>query len=50
MIILKSLHEIAIMREANQIVAEILEMLKYKATPGTTTLELNETAEHFALV
>jgi len=48
MIILKSPQEIATMREANQIVAEILETLKEKATPSTTTLELNEWAERLA--
>jgi methionyl aminopeptidase len=48
MIVLKSPQEIAIMREANQIVAETLETLKQKANPGITTLELNELAEHVA--
>ncbi len=48
MIILKSEREIALMREANRIVAEILEALKERAVPGTTTLELNGLAEALA--
>ena len=48
MIILKSPQEIVTMREANQIVADILETLRQKATEGTTTLELNDTAEYLA--
>jgi len=42
MIVLKSPQEITTMREANQIVAEIIQALKERATPGTTTKELDE--------
>ncbi len=48
MIVLKTPEEIAIMHEANQIVAEILETLKQKASPGVTTLELDQMAEQYA--
>ena len=48
MIVRKSQREIALMRDANRIVAEILEVLKEKAVPGTTTLELNDAAEELA--
>ncbi len=45
MISLKSPREIEILRRANIIVAEILQELKEKATPGVTTLELDALAE-----
>ena len=48
MIVLKSPEEIGIMREANQIVAEVHEELKQRAVPGTTTRELDEIAEKIA--
>ncbi len=47
MIVLKSPQEIALMREANQIVAELLQELKARAVPGVTTRELDEIAERF---
>jgi len=47
MIVLKSPQEIAIMWEANQIVAELLRELKERAAPGVTTRELDELAERF---
>jgi len=49
MIVLKSPEEIAIMRDANQIVAEVHEELKQRAVPGTTTRELDELAERIAV-
>ena len=49
MIVLKSPEEIAIMRDANQIVAEVHEELKLRAVPGTTTRELDEIAERIAV-
>jgi len=45
MLVLKSPEEIAVMREANQIVAEVHEELKLRAVPGTTTRELDQIAE-----
>ncbi len=45
MILLKSPHELAIMRKANQIVAEILAELSAAARPGVTTEELDQLAE-----
>ncbi len=45
MLVLKSPEEIAVMREANQIVAEVHEELKLRAVPGTTTRELDRIAE-----
>lgn len=48
MIVLKSTEEIAVMRDANQIVAEVHEELKLRALPGTTTRELDEIAERIA--
>jgi len=45
MISLKSAREIEIMRRANVIVAEILQELKKKVSPGVTTLELDALAE-----
>ena len=41
----KSPGEIAVMREAGRIVAEVLEMLSQATLPGTTTLELDRLAE-----
>jgi methionyl aminopeptidase len=49
MIVLKSPEEIAIMRDANQIVAEVHEELKQRAVSGTTTRELDELAERIAI-
>lgn len=49
MISLKSAREIEIMRRANIIVAEILQELKQIATPGVTTLDLDELAEELTL-
>lgn len=45
MILLKSPQELAIMREANRIVAEILEELCAAVRPGVTTEELDRLAE-----
>jgi methionyl aminopeptidase len=49
MIVLKSPEEIAVMRDANQIVAEVHEELKLRAVPGATTRELDQLAERIAL-
>ncbi len=49
MIVLKSPEEIAIMRDANQIVAEVHEELKLRAVPGTATRELDKLAERIAI-
>jgi methionyl aminopeptidase len=49
MIVLKSPEEIGIMRDANQIVAEVHEELKQRAVPGTTTRELDDLAERIAI-
>jgi methionyl aminopeptidase len=49
MVVLKSPEEIAIMRDANQIVAEVHEELRQRAVPGVTTNELDEVAERVAL-
>ena len=49
MIVLKSPEEIGIMRDANQIVAEVHEELKQQAVPGTTTGELDKIAERIAV-
>lgn len=49
MIILKSQQEIAVMRDANQIVAEVHQELKLRAVPGATTRELDDLAERMAL-
>jgi methionyl aminopeptidase len=46
---LKSAREIEIMRQANVIVAEILQELKQKVAPGVTTLQLDELAEELTL-
>ncbi len=47
-IILKSPSQIVIMKEANQIVAQTLSMLRDYIKPGVTTLELDKLAEKFA--
>ena len=41
MIILKSSQELARMREAGRIVAEVLARLREKVAPGVTTAELD---------
>jgi methionyl aminopeptidase len=48
-IALKSPREIEIMRRANVIVAEVLQELKHRVTPGVTTLELDAIAEDLTL-
>jgi methionyl aminopeptidase len=48
-ITLKSPEEIALMRKASQIVAEILEELALMARPGVSTLELDHRAEELTL-
>jgi methionyl aminopeptidase len=48
MIHLKSPQELAIMRDANRIVAEILAELATRVTPGVTTMELNDLSETLA--
>ena len=48
-IILKSPREIEILREANRIVAETLQLLREKIAPGITTWQLDKWAEDFAL-
>lgn len=47
MIILKSEQEIAIMREANRILAQLFEYIRPMVQPGITTLELDREAELF---
>lgn len=49
MIQLKSANEIAILRECNQIVADILNTVKRHCRPGITTLELDKIAEDLTL-
>ncbi|UCG13022.1 MAG: type I methionyl aminopeptidase [Deltaproteobacteria bacterium] len=49
MIHLKSPQEIAVMRDANRIVAEILAELKARIIPGISTMYLNELAERLAV-
>jgi len=44
-IILKTAHELALMREAGRIVAEVLAMLQERLRPGMTTAELDRLAE-----
>jgi methionyl aminopeptidase len=46
---LKSEREIEIMRQANVIVAEVLQTLKEKVAPGVTTLDLDAIAEELTL-
>jgi methionyl aminopeptidase len=48
-IALKSAREIEIMRRANVIVAEVLQELKKRVTPGVTTLDLDAVAEEMTL-
>ncbi len=48
-VILKTPAEIAIMREANQIVAETLALLEAKIAPGVTTWQLDHWAEKHAV-
>lgn len=45
MIVLKSQREIARMREAGRIVAQILELIEERVRPGVTTFELDQFAE-----
>ena len=49
MITLKSQAELKIMREANRLVAQVLEMVKKTAAPGMTTAELDKMAEKYVL-
>jgi methionyl aminopeptidase len=49
MIVLKTSEEIALMRKANQIVAEVLEALAAAVRPGITTDELDRMAEELTL-
>lgn len=48
MVVLKSKEEIAIMRDANRIVAEVHAELRSRAVAGVTTRELDEIAERLA--
>ncbi len=50
MITLKRPHEIALMRQANRIVAEILDQLIAAAKPGVSSLELDRLAEELTLM
>jgi methionyl aminopeptidase len=45
MVVLKSERELALMRQAGRIVAEVLTLLRERVKPGVTTLELNTLAE-----
>ena len=45
MIVIKSDHEIKIMREAGKVTAQVLEKLGNALKPGITTLELDKIAE-----
>ncbi|MFY9397482.1 MAG: type I methionyl aminopeptidase [Desulfomonilia bacterium] len=47
MIILKTEQEIAVMREANRILAQLFEHIRSMVQPGITTLELDREAELF---
>ena len=49
MITLKSPREIEVMRRANVIVAEVLQELKRRVSPGITTLDLDAIAEEMTL-
>lgn len=49
MIQLKSANEIAILRECNQIVVDVLNTVKRHCRPGITTLELDKIAEDLTL-
>lgn len=45
MISLKSAHELALMREAGRIVAQVLDRIREETVPGTTTLDLEAIAD-----
>jgi methionyl aminopeptidase len=45
MIVLKTAQEIAVMRQAGRIVAEVLELSRERARPGVTTAELDRAAK-----
>ena len=45
MIVLKSRHEIALMREAGRITAEVLQLGREMARPGVTTAEIDRAAD-----
>lgn len=45
MIVLKTRHELALLREANRIIAVILEEIADRIRPGVTTMELDQWAE-----
>jgi methionyl aminopeptidase len=47
MVVLKSLEEIEKLKRSNQMVGEVLSLLKKEIKPGVTTLELNELAEEY---
>ncbi len=49
MILLKSREELAVMRKASRIVAEILAELRKRVAPGVTTDELDALAERMTL-
>lgn len=49
MISLKSSREIEVMRRANTIVAEVLQELKRRVSPGVTTLDLDAIAEEMTI-
>ena len=49
MILLKSSEELAVMRKASRIVAEILAELRKMVAPGVTTDELDALAERLTL-
>lgn len=49
MILIKSKREIDHIRESCIITAEVLQLVKYKAKPGITTLELDKIAEDYIL-
>lgn len=49
MIVLKSIEEIAIMRDANRIVAEVMEHLRNMIQPGISTIEMDREAEALIL-
>ena len=46
MIIIKNKEQIAKMRDAGKIVAEVLALMKEHVAPGVSTWELNEIAEN----
>ncbi|MDT8318071.1 MAG: M24 family metallopeptidase, partial [bacterium] len=47
MVILKSQHEIEIMRKANLIVAEVLQELRLLVAPGISTIDVDRFAEEY---